>query len=151
LTFTLILPYQHQSFTPQTVRIMRLSITSSIAVLGLLISVQAQSIRATSTFSNKTYTNATVGLAGHDTNTKRTIAQQEAQERVGPWFQDEFSKWESEKEKEPRFWTWYYNKYFPGTANSVIDCKLDDKCSVSSWATLTSSLSSHLSPACSLS
>jgi hypothetical protein len=76
-------------------------------------------------------------------HTKKTITQKEAQERVGPWFKDEFSKWQSEKEKEPRFWTWYYNKYFPGTASSIIDCKLDDKCSVSSWMILTSNPPAH--------
>lgn len=125
-----------------------------------LIFVKPNTARQMNTFSNKTYNNTTTGLSELNINTtdfcsifhtKKTITQEDAQKRVGPWFKDEFSKWESEKENEPRFWTWYYNKYFPGTASSIIDCKLDDKCSVSSWLILTFKALTELSSACSLS
>ncbi|THV83707.1 hypothetical protein D6D29_03681, partial [Aureobasidium pullulans] len=60
----------------------------------------------------------------------RHITTEEAEEQVGPWFQDQFDEWESSyKDEEPRFWSWFHHKYAPGTAETILDCKLDGTCS----------------------
>ncbi|KAG9513442.1 hypothetical protein KCV07_g8802, partial [Aureobasidium melanogenum] len=116
-------------------------------ILGLLIAVYGQNGPVNT--SNTIYTNRTTGTSVTNDTTdfckifhdKKSITVQEAQEKVGPWFRDEFNKWESEKESEPRFWTWYYNKYFPNTASSIIDCKLDSTCSPVSCRDVSSNYS----------
>jgi len=62
----------------------------------------------------------------------RYITTEEAQEQLGPWFEGEFNEWESShKDEQPRFWSWFHQKYSPGSTDSILDCKLDGPCSVS--------------------
>ncbi|KAI4731246.1 hypothetical protein E4T49_00779 [Aureobasidium sp. EXF-10728] len=61
---------------------------------------------------------------------KRYITKEEAEQEVGPWFQTQFEEWESShKATEPEFWTWFHQKYSPGTTESILSCKLSGTCS----------------------
>jgi hypothetical protein len=63
---------------------------------------------------------------------KRHISSEEAKEKVGPWFEGQFNEWhKSHRVQEPRFWSWFAQKYAPSAADSILDCKLASACSVS--------------------
>ncbi|KAI4722614.1 hypothetical protein E4T48_01066 [Aureobasidium sp. EXF-10727] len=61
---------------------------------------------------------------------RRYMTKEEAEQEVGPWFQTQFEEWESShKATEPKFWTWFHQKYSPGTTDSILSCKLSGTCS----------------------
>lgn len=64
--------------------------------------------------------------------TNRYISAREAKDELGPWFRNQFDEWKtSHVSAEPRFWSWFHQKYSPGTTDSILSCKLSGTCSVS--------------------
>lgn len=66
--------------------------------------------------------------------TKRYLTAQEVKDELGPWFRTQFDEWKSEHAAaEPRFWSWFHQKYSPGMTDSILSCKLSGTCSVSNF------------------
>ncbi|KAG9696501.1 hypothetical protein KCU95_g3579, partial [Aureobasidium melanogenum] len=62
--------------------------------------------------------------------TKRYLTAQEVKDELGPWFRTQFDEWKTDhKESEPRFWSWFHQKYSPGMTESILSCKLSGTCS----------------------
>ncbi|KAI4741972.1 hypothetical protein E4T50_07599 [Aureobasidium sp. EXF-12298] len=61
--------------------------------------------------------------------TKRYLTAQEVKDELGPWFRTQFDEWKSEHAAaEPRFWSWFHQKYSPVTTDSILSCKLSGTC-----------------------
>ncbi|KAG9664009.1 hypothetical protein KCU64_g957, partial [Aureobasidium melanogenum] len=62
--------------------------------------------------------------------TKRYLTAQEVKDELGPWFRTQFDEWKTDHAAaEPRFWSWFHQKYSPGMTDSILSCKLSGTCS----------------------